>query len=260
MSSLASAGLLLALGCATAMWVLSLGRRRDASIADIAWGPLFALLTWFYAWAVGQPAGRSAVLSALVTLWAARLAVHIGLRHRRVGEDRRYRAMREARGPAFWWQSLFVVFWLQAGLAWFIAWPVLVVMADAATPLTPVAVGGVVLALVGAGTEAVADWQLTQFRARPLNRGRVLDVGLWRYSRHPNYFGDAVFWWGVYVVACASPGGWVTAGSPAMMTLLLLRVSGVTLLERDLSTSKPDYAQYVRRTSAFVPWRPRRPT
>jgi steroid 5-alpha reductase family enzyme len=254
---MALAGLLLVLGCATGVWVLSV-RLRDASIADILWGPLFATLAWFYLIRVGASTGVRLALALLLLVWAARLATHIGLRHRQTGEDSRYRAMREARGAGFWWHSLFVVFWLQAVLAWFIAWPVLVVMADATASMTPLAWTGLAVSLLGAGMETLADWQLVRFKADPGSRGRVLDVGLWRYSRHPNYFGDAVFWWGVYGVACASPGGWLTLASPVLMTVLLLKVSGVVLLERSLTVSRPGYADYVRRTSAFVPWRPRR--
>ena len=256
MSSVALGGLLLVAGCAALAWVVSL-RRGDASIADICWGPLFAAQAWFYLAQVGQGRVVAVVIAVVITLWASRLALHIGRRHRQVGEDPRYRAMREHRGPAFWWQSLFIVFWLQAGLAWFIAWPVLAVMADPTAP-TSLTWIGLLVALLGAGVEGLADWPLVRFKTDPGNRGRVLDVGLWRYSRHPNYFGDAVFWWGVYLVACGSPGGWLTIASPALMTLLLLKVSGVSLLERTLTTSKPGYADYVRRTSAFVPWAPRR--
>jgi len=256
MSRVALDGLLLLLGCATAAWVLSL-RRRDASIADICWGPWFAALAWFYLVRLGMPEGRHLALACVVTVWAARLATHIAARHRGAPEDPRYRAMRASRGAAFWWQSLVVVFWLQAALAWLIAWPVLVVMADRDVSITTVAWAGLGVALFGASVEALADWQLTRFKADSRNRGRVLDVGLWRYSRHPNYFGDAVMWWGVYAVACASTYGWLTVVSPLLMTVLLLKVSGVTLLERGLVATKPAYADYVRRTSAFVPWFPR---
>ena len=256
-ASAALAGLALALTASTAVWVASLVR-RDASLADICWGPGFALLAWSYAGGLSALRGRPLLLATLITLWAARLAVHIARRHRGHGEDPRYAAMRAAHGPAFWWRSLFVVFWLQAVLLWFIALPVLVVAEDAgAMRLTATDVAGVLVFVAGFACEAVADWQLTRFKTNPANRGQVLETGLWRYSRHPNYFGDALLWWGLFLVACASPRGWMTVASPALMTFLLLRVSGVTLLERGLASSKPGYADYVRRTSAFVPWRPK---
>jgi steroid 5-alpha reductase family enzyme len=183
-----------------------------------------------------------------------RLGWHLYQRHR--DEDPRYQAMRAVRGDSFWWRSLFIVFWLQAAILWFVALPVLA----AARPPHPLATLDLIGALVfcaGFAFEAVADRQLARFRANPANRGRVLDTGLWRYTRHPNYFGDALLWWGIFIIACATPGGWWTAASPLAMTWLLLRVSGVTLLERTLKASKPGYEQYMRRTPAFVPWRPR---
>ena len=239
----------------TVVWLFSV-RLRDASIADIAWGPGFALLAWFYRVSGAPSDPRATVLAWLVTAWAVRLAVHILARHD--GEDPRYRSMRAAQGPAFWWRSLFTVFWLQAALQWFVALPLLA----AARPGAPAAVtatdaAGALAFAIGFGFEAIADRQLTRFKADPANRGRVLDTGLWRYSRHPNYFGDALLWWGLFLIAAAAPGAWMTVLSPAVMTVLLLRVSGVALLERGLRKSKPGYASYIDRTSAFVPWLPR---
>jgi steroid 5-alpha reductase family enzyme len=117
----------------------------------------------------------------------------------------------------------------------------------------------VVLFAIGFGFEVVGDSQLARFQAEPANRGRVLDRGLWRYTRHPNYFGDATLWWGLYTIACATPGGWLTVVSPALMSFLLTRVSGVTLLEAGLQKSRPAYREYMTRTSSFVPWFPRLP-
>jgi steroid 5-alpha reductase family enzyme len=249
-------GLLTVLAASTVVWAVSLGR-RDASIADIAWGPGFALVAWTYVLLLGAVHPRSLVAAALITLWALRLALHIGWRHR--GEDPRYRAMRARHGDAFWWRSLFVVFWLQAVILWFVALPILAIAGlPSPAQIRSTDAAGLVLFTIGFAFEAIGDYQLTRFRSDPSNRGRVLDTGLWGYTRHPNYFGDALLWWGVYLVACSTTRGWMTVASPLLMTVLLLKVSGVTLLESSLKTSKPDYADYIERTPAFVPWFPRR--
>jgi steroid 5-alpha reductase family enzyme len=193
-------------------------------------------------------------------MWGTRLSLHILRRNHGKGEDPRYRAMRDAHGPAFWWRSLSTVFWLQGALLWLVALPLLVaVCAGRPAVLTAVDGLGVVLFAVGFGFEVVGDYQLARFKAEPSNRGKVLDHGLWRYTRHPNYFGDATLWWGLYAIAAATPDGWLTVLSPAVMTFLLMRVSGVTLLEQGLKASKPGYEAYIARTPAFVPWFPRVP-
>jgi steroid 5-alpha reductase family enzyme len=252
-------GLATILSILTLVWVLSV-KLRDASIADVCWGAGFVLLAWLYCMLSPTMTSRSWLVAALVTLWGARLSVHIFRRNRGHGEDPRYRAMRASQGRAFWWRSLFTVFWLQGAILWFVALPLLIAV-RAAWPAALTAVDGlgVVLFAVGFGFEVVGDYQLARFKAEPSNRGHVLDRGLWRYTRHPNYFGDATLWWGLYVIAAAAPGGWLTVLSPALMTFLLVRVSGVTLLEDGLKTSKPGYRAYVARTPAFFPWFPRAP-
>jgi len=245
------------LTASTLAWVLSV-RLRDASIADVCWGLGFVLLAWLYFLLSPGATPRSWLIVTLITLWGARLAVHIFRRNHGSAEDSRYQAMRAAQGPAFWWRSLFTVFWLQGTLLWFVAIPLLVAV-RAAQPagLTAVDGLGVLCVAVGFAIEVVGDHQLALFRAERSNRGKVLDRGLWRYTRHPNYFGDATVWWGMYAIAAATPGGWLTVLSPALMTLLLLRVSGVTLLEDGLKVSKPGYVEYIARTPAFFPWFPR---
>ena len=176
------------------------------------------------------------------------------------GRTPRYRAMRASHGRAFWWRSLFTVFWLQGAILWFVALPLLVaVRAARPAALTAVDGLGVVLFAVGFGFEVVGDSSTRALQGRPANRGQVLDRGLWRYTRHPNYFGDATLWWGLYAIAGATPGGWLTVLSPALMTFLLMRVSGVTLLEEGLKASKPGYHAYIATTPAFFPWFPRVP-
>jgi steroid 5-alpha reductase family enzyme len=257
--SLALIGLGTILTASTLVWMISV-RLEDASIADVWWGLGFVLLACLYCLQSPTLTPRSWLVVALSTLWGARLSVHIFRRNHGNGEDTRYRAMRAADGPAFWWRSLFTVFWLQSALLWFVALPLLVAV-RAARPAALTAVDGLgaLLFAVGFGFEVAGDYQLSRFKADPSNRGKVLDHGLWRYTRHPNYFGDAALWWGLYAIAAATPGGWVTVLSPALMTFLLMRVSGVTLLEDGLKASKPGYRAYIARTPAFFPWFPRVP-
>ena len=252
-------GLATILTVLTFVWVLSL-RLRDASVADVCWGLGFVLLAWLYCLLSPTLTPRSWLVAVLITVWGARLAWHIFRRNHGKGEDPRYQAMRASHGQAFWWRSLFTVFWLQGALLWFVAIPFLVaIRATQPAALSPVDGLGIVLFAIGFGFEVVGDYQLARFRADRANRGTVLDSGLWRYTRHPNYFGDATMWWGLYAIAAATSGGWLTVLSPSLMTLLLMRVSGVTLLEEGLKASKPGYRSYVARTPAFFPWFPRAP-
>lgn len=263
MIALACTGLLAAVALGLVTWIASVPL-RDASIADRVWPLLVALPAAVYAWRLGLPwdaESRASWMLLLLAAWALRLGFHINRRNWGHGEDRRYAAMRAEHGSAFAWRSLFTVFLLQAVLAWIVSWPVL---AAAARPraLTPWDVAGAALALGGIVFEAIADAQLARFRANPASRNRVMEDGLWRWSRHPNYFGEACTWWGLGVMAVAG-GGFANAwslASPLLMTVLLLRVSGVQLLERDIAERRPGYREYVQRTSAFFPRPPRRPT
>ncbi len=249
-------------GILTMMLVLWLGSvlLRDASLVDRLWGMGFVLLAWLYL----QPAGgfRGApwlarLVVILVTIWGLRLSLYLTWRNWGQGEDYRYRAMRAAQGGTFWWKSLFSVFVLQGILAWIISAPLLVAVSSRIATPNSVWVGvGMACWLTGFLFETVGDWQLARFKANPSNRGQVMDRGLWRYTRHPNYFGDAVVWWGYFCLA-AAVGGWWTAFGPALMTVLLMKVSGVALLEKTLQETKPQYRDYIRRTSAFVPRWPR---
>jgi steroid 5-alpha reductase family enzyme len=189
-------------------------------------------------------------------LWGARLSGYIAWRNAGEGEDHRYQAIRARNEPHFRWKSLYLVFGLQGVLAWIVSAPLLAAIASPA-PYRWLDAAGVALFVLGFLFEAIADLQLTRFRADPANRGRVLDRGLWRYTRHPNYFGEFCIWWGFYLMALAAGGAW-TIVSPALMTILLLRVSGVALLEKDIGERRPAYRDYVAHTSAFFPWLPRR--
>jgi steroid 5-alpha reductase family enzyme len=243
----------------TGLWLISL-RLRDASIVDILWGPTFILLNAVYALLTPDGAGaRKLLATILVTVWGLRLAIHIYRRNRGKGEDFRYRRWRSQAGDAWWWQSLFKVFLLQGALAWLIAFPLLA----AQTSPTPAALSAadwlaLVVWVFGFAFEAIGDMQLARFKARKENAGRTLRTGLWKYTRHPNYFGDAVQWWGLFLLAASVGANWA-AFSPILMTWLLVRVSGVPMLERSLAQAKPDYAEYMETTSAFFPLPPRRP-
>lgn len=242
------AGALLAL----VAWATSVPR-RDVSIVDSFWGFLVLVPALVTAALLPQAGPRAAVVLALAAIWAVRLSGHIAWRHRGQPEDRRYQAVRRRNEPHFAWKSLYLVFGLQALLGWVVAAPL---MAAAASPAPWVALDVVGLALFAFGLafETAADVQLARFRADPRNCGQVMDRGLWRYSRHPNYFGECCVWWGLWLVAAAA-GAWWTVLSPLLITVLLLKVSGVPLLEQDLGRRRPGYAEYVRRTPAFVPWR-----
>lgn len=240
------------------IWAVSLPL-RNASIIDAFWGPAFAVIVGTVLFRVGVAGSRAGVLAALVLLWALRLGLYLGRRQFGHAEDPRYAAFRAADGAHFWWRSFFKVFMLQALLAWGLSLPMQAALLapDAAHPTAWDFVGWSCFAL-GFGCEVVADAQLARFRRERTTPDAVLDRGLWRYSRHPNYFGESLLWWGFGAVALAATGSWWVWLGPAAMTFLLLRVSGVTLLESGLQARKPAYAAYVARTSAFVPWFPRK--
>jgi steroid 5-alpha reductase family enzyme len=192
---------------------------------------------------------------ALAAIWALRLTGYLTWRNHGKPEDRRYRAIRERNEPGFTWKSLYLVFGLQAVLAAIVALPLFGAIASA-RPWSLLDAAGVLLWLVGFGFEAIGDRQLARFKADPKNRGQVMAQGLWRYTRHPNYFGECCLWWGFFVIALAA-GAWWSVLSPLLLTVLLLRVSGVALLERDIAERRPEYRDYILRTSAFLPWLPR---
>ena len=247
-----------ALAAMGALWLLSLAL-RDASIVDVYWGPGFLLLSAFALAVAPGPAGTRALLVTLLAgLWGLRLCGYLLWRNRGAGEDYRYRAMRRRHGERFPWVSLATVFGLQGLLQWVVSLPLQVAIFAPPTPLGWSAALGLALYTVGLVFEGVGDLQLARFKADPAHAGRVMDSGLWRYTRHPNYFGDFLVWWGFYAIAWGAPGGPWTALGPLVMSVLLLRVSGVALLERSLARRKPDYEAYRQRTSAFFPWLPGR--
>ncbi|HUI26068.1 MAG TPA: DUF1295 domain-containing protein [Candidatus Kryptonia bacterium] len=239
-------------------WLLATAL-ADVSIVDVFWGLGFALIAMF-SWALANGyAGRRLLVAALTGLWGVRLALYLLWRNWGLGEDYRYQAMRRRHGQRFPIVSLYSVFGLQGALMWIVSLPVQVAaMARTPSSLTWLDGLGGALWAIGLFFETVGDWQLAQFKSDSANVGKVMDRGLWKYTRHPNYFGDSCVWWGLFCVALATPAGWFVIGSPVLMTILLMRVSGVPLLERKLAKTRPEYADYIRRTSAFVPWFPKR--
>lgn len=251
---LVTAGVLLAY--MVGLWLVSLAL-RDVSIIDVGWGIGFVIVAWL-AFALGHGShARRLLLVVMVSAWGLRLAGYLLLRKlsdRR--EDPRYAAIRRRYGPRFPLVSIGVVFLFQAALIWVVSLPV----QGAAPRLAPLGVldgVGVAVGAVGLFFEAVGDEQLRRFKRDPANVGGVLDLGLWRYTRHPNYFGDFLIWWGIYLVALSAAGTWWIVTGPLMMSTLLLRVSGKRLLEARLG-DRPAYADYMARTSGFIPLPPRR--
>lgn len=238
-------------------WLVSLPL-RNASIVDITWGLGFVVVAWVVRAQGDTETTRQWLLVAMVTIWGLRLAGHLFLRNHGEHEDYRYRAMRKRYGDRFPIISLATVFLLQGVLMWVVSLPVQLGQVPDSPDVGVIGVIGVVVWMVGFAFEAVGDLQLARFKRDSSNEGKVLDTGLWRYTRHPNYFGDCCAWWGIAIVAAESgTGAWGVIGA-IVMTVLLLRVSGVALLERSLSKRKPDYQAYVDRTSAFVPLPPKR--
>jgi steroid 5-alpha reductase family enzyme len=243
-------GLLPILALAVATWLASVAK-RDVSIVDSVWSLLLLAAALTYACVHAQEMPRTTLVLLLVTIWALRLAVHITLRSWGEPEDRRYQAIRARNQPGFVWKSLYLVFALQGFLAWIVSLSLLAAVSGTQA-LGWLDAVGVALWIGGFLFESIADWQLTRFKAAPSNHGKVLDIGLWRYTRHPNYFGESLVWWGFFLIAL-SAGGWWSIFSPVLMSVLLMRVSGVTLLEQNIVERRPAYRAYIQCTNAFFP-------
>ena len=244
-------------------WLVSVAR-QNVTLVDSMWSLFFLLAALAYAKhadildnLVNNP--RAALLLVLVALWAMRLSGYLSWRNQLFSknshEDHRYQAIRKNKEPHFWLKSLYIVFGLQLLLAWVVSLPLLGAI-NSSAPLQALDVAGALLWLFGFAWESTGDWQLAKFKAKPANKGKVMDNGLWRYSRHPNYFGEFCLWWGYFLIAL-SAGAWWSVASPLLMTLLLLKVSGVALLEKDIGERRPGYADYIKRTNAFFPWKRR---
>lgn len=246
--------LIVLLAMAVAIWIAATAI-RNAAIVDIFWPLFFLAAAIVHALDAPQIVSRGYLALGLATVWAARLSIYLAVRAAGQPEDRRYQAIRARNEPGFAWKSLYLVFGLQAVLAWIISTPLGAAVLSTGR-LVPLDVAGAAVVMFGIGFQAIADAQLAKFKADPLNRGRVLDSGLWKYSRHPNYFGECCVWWGFYLIACAA-GAWWSLFAPVIMTILLLKVSGVALLEKDIEERRPAYRDYMRRTNAFFPSPPK---
>jgi steroid 5-alpha reductase family enzyme len=238
------------------LWFLVALKLRRNDIADVAWGIGFIILALAAQFSATTISIRGIIVILLVTIWGVRLSLHISLRNKGKAEDPRYRKWREEWGRYATVRAYFQIFLLQGFLMVVILVPVTYVLAHGSSDLTWLDAVGLTVWLVGFVFEAVGDFQLTRFKRDPGNRGRIITSGLWKYTRHPNYFGEVTLWWGVWLIACSTPGGWKTVFGPATITALIMFVSGIPLLEKKYE-GNIQFEQYKRRTSAFFPLPPK---
>jgi steroid 5-alpha reductase family enzyme len=251
-------GAAIAIACMMiAVWAISLVM-RDASIVDIAWGSGFVLVAWVSYWLSDGNSTRSLLLTVLTTIWGLRLAFYLAKRNLGHGEDFRYQSMRRKHGDRFAIISLYTVFGLQGLLMFIVSLPIQLGQVREEPGFGIIGVLGVLVWGVGIYFEAVGDAQLARFKRNPANKGLIMDQGLWRYTRHPNYFGDSCVWWGLGLIAAESSLGIYGLIGPVVMTFLLVKVSGAAMLDRAMLKRKPGYENYVATTSGFIPRPPRR--
>jgi steroid 5-alpha reductase family enzyme len=251
-------GLLLIVVFVTFVWMLSV-YLKNASIVDIFWGLSFVLVSGFYFIVTPDLTIRKIITMALVAIWGLRLSMHIFLRNMGKPEDYRYQEFRKNYGEKrYWWFSYFQVFLLQGSLVWLISAPLLAINYYSSNNSFGVLdILGILIWMIGFTFEAGGDWQLVRFKNNPANKGKLLTTGFWKYTRHPNYFGDAAVWWGFAVLSIAS-GCYLPVLSSVLMTWLIVKVSGVSMLERTMKNTKPGFEDYIKRTSAFIPWFPKK--
>jgi steroid 5-alpha reductase family enzyme len=250
-------GLILILCLMAGLWIVSVVL-RNASIVDPFWGLGFVIVAIFYYSNTDGETLRKIILLALTSIWGLRLFVYLFWRNWGKPEDYRYATFRKDYGVhRYWWVSFFQVFLLQGILLWLISAPLLTAQYYVDHPVGWLDGVAIICWLIGFAFEAGGDYQLTKFKTDPSNKGKVLNVGFWRYTRHPNYFGDACVWWSFALFSVAAGSYWPVLSS-VMMTFLLLKVSGVSLLEKALKTTKPEYESYIRRTNSFFPWFPKK--
>jgi steroid 5-alpha reductase family enzyme len=239
-------------------WFVS-AARRNVTVVDSLWGSGFVLIAWF-SYLLADTSGdgfngRRLLLVGLTTLWGIRLTVYLTGRNWGKAEDPRYAKWRAMSGLNFWWISLFKVFWLQAVFLWVMALPLQMgITAGGPTQWCWMDGLGLLAWGVGFSFETVGDFQLARFKADPANKGKILTRGLWALTRHPNYFGEFLMWWGIFSTALSIPGIWWTIISPVLTTLVLTRMTGIDLTEKTILETKPQYRDYIRTTPAFFPW------
>ncbi len=239
-------------GYMTGLFVIAL-IRKDNSVADIAWGFGFVIVAWLTLWIVGNFYPRQLLTCILVLIWGSRLSIRIFRRNRGRGEDPRYRKWREEWGRFFVPRSYLQVFLLQGAILLVNISPVLIINTTSDGSLNVLDACGLLIWMTGFIFESVGDYQLDQFLANPKNRGTIMDRGLWRYTRHPNYFGEITMWWGIYIIALSVPYGWIGFVGPLTITLMIVLVSGIPMTER-LMEKTPGFEEYRRRTSVLIPW------
>ncbi len=246
------------IGMMTLLWLVSI-LLKNVSIVDLFWGLGFVLSATVYFVLTDEIGIRKVLLMVLVMLWGLRLSVYLAWRNIGKGEDFRYREFRRLYGEKrYWWISYFQTFLLQGLLMWLISSPLLGAQYNPLQQeLGVLDIAGILVWVIGFTFEAGGDWQLARFKANPDNKGKVLNAGFWKYTRHPNYFGDAAVWWG-FALLCISAGSYFPVLGTVLMTALIIKVSGVALLEKSLKADKPEYAEYIRKTSSFLPWFPKK--
>jgi steroid 5-alpha reductase family enzyme len=249
-------GLYAILVLAALTWLVSM-IKRDVSIVDSMWSVMIFASALVYSSSVEPYWNRSSLVLTLVLLWAFRLTLYITWRNWGEPEDSRYQAIRRKYEPHFALKSLGIIFVFQALLAWIISMPLWVAL-TVPFQSSVFDILAVALWLIGMIFEAVGDWQLARFKTNPANRGKVMNRGLWRYTRHPNYFGECLIWWGFFLFVIPT-GAWWAILSPVLLTFLLLRFSGVTMLEETIVDRRPAYREYIASTNAFIPGPPKKP-
>lgn len=240
----------------TTIWLISIAI-TNASIVDIFWGTGFVITNGYYFYSSDNHSVIQYIILGLVTIWGLRLTIYIFWRNKGKGEDFRYQQFRKDFGPKrYWWVSFFQTFMLQGVLIWIISITLWNINVSVCASINILIYLGLLVWIIGFVFEAGGDYQLSKFKSNPQNKGKLLTTGLWRYTRHPNYFGDAAVWWGYALVSLGLGGTWHIVGS-LIMTFLLLKVSGVRLLEKTM-TKRAGYEDYITKTSSFIPWFPKR--
>lgn len=247
-------GALLIWGLVTILWIISV-IAKNVSIVDVFWGMGYVILNAFYVLTADEITPRDYLIFGLVSIWGLRLSIYLAFRNIGKGEDFRYQEFRRKYGAhRYWWFSYFQTFLLQGALILIVSLPLLGIrLSESSGELTILDIIGIFVWLIGFSFEAGGDYQLSQFKKNPDNKGKVLDSGFWKYTRHPNYFGDSTVWW-AYAIICMASGSYGCIVGSLVMTLLIIKVSGVALLEKSLKTSKPQYREYIEKTSSFFPW------
>jgi len=239
-------------------WLISLVY-KNVTLVDSLWGMGFVLIAWITFCLTEGYTGRKVLIVVLTTVWGLRLSAHLSWRNWGKGEDPRYGGWRQAGGNRFWIISLFKVFLLQALFMWVIALAIQYgQVSRMPAHFTRLDFAGLIIWMIGFLFESISDWQLARFKSDPANKGKVMDRGLWAYSRHPNYFGECLIWWGIFLIALSTANSWWTIISPFIITAVLLKMTGIPLMEKTIVDSRPGYREYIRRTPAFIPWFPKK--